>query len=76
MASEIGTGEIDAHSKDLNANNYAGGFLSEVVFHAPSAGVQDVEAAGPENDAKQSCQGRFGEVEAVADEVREKCIED
>lgn len=68
--------QLAAHGEALDPDDDAGRFLRDVVLPAPGVRVEDAGAPGAEYDANEGGEGGFGQVEAVADEVREEGVED
>lgn len=76
MPRKIRLGQLAAHGETLDPDDDARRFLRDVVLPAPRVRVQHAGAAGPEGDADEGGQGRFREVQSVADELRKEGVED
>ena len=76
MPREVRFWQRDADAEDLQPHDDPSGFLRYVVLPRPGVGVQQAETSGAEGDAEEEGQGRFAEVELVADEGGEEGVED
>lgn len=76
MPAEVCLGQGDADAEDLQAGDDAAGFHCNDIFPPPSAWIYHVEASWAKNDTHRRCKGRFGEEEAVPDDVGEESVED
>lgn len=76
MPCKIRLGQLPAHGETLDPDDYPRRFLRDVVLPAPRVRIEYAGAAGAEHDADEGRQGGFGEVQSVADEVREEGVQD
>lgn len=73
---QVAGGQLDAHDKDLDAQDEAAKLLQEAIVEAPRGRGQDAGALGPKEDAADEGQGRLRQVQAVADEEGEEGVEE
>ena len=76
MPRQIRLRQLHAHRKHLHADDDPRDLLRQVIFDAPGDGIDGGDASGAEGDADEGCQGGLGQVQGVADEVREEGVED
>ena len=76
MPRKVRLGQLDSHGETLHADDDARRLLRDCVLPAPRVGVEHAGAAGPEGDAEERGERWLGEMQPVADEVREEGVED
>ena len=75
VAGEVALGQLDADGEALQGDDQPRRLLGDVVGE-PLEGADEVGALGAKGDADEGGQGRFREVQAVADEGREEGVDE